>query len=252
MYDDDNGYIVAETVFSFIPFVFLIISILSLVNIVTLQARVHNALTQAAMTLSVYSYTLEATGIANDLTALDNKASRTAAEVSTLQSEISAVLCALESLSDAGGLIGSAGNALNLSYGWGEEAVGDPQEALGKLLSFGQNELKNQVFEVMARPLVGRYLANGDMTGDEYLRSVGVVNSRTGASGIDALEFFKLSNLGEGNSVLLDKDGNVKLTVEYEVEYSFGALPLPFSPTLRITQTAVTKAWLNGSGEGYW
>jgi hypothetical protein len=90
------------------------------------------------------------------------------------------------------------------------------------------------------------------MTGDAYLRSVNVISSQTGARGLDALEFFQYSNLGLGNSVLIDKDGNVNLTVEYEVEYKFGALPLPFQPTLRITQTAVTKAWLNGSGRGYW
>ena len=123
---------------------------------------------------------------------------------------------------------------------------------ISQLLSFGQNELRNQAFELMVRPLVGRYLMNGDMTGDEYLRSVRVVNRHTGAVGLDALEFYQFSNLGMGNSVLIDRNGNINLTVYYEVEYTFGALPLPFNPTLRITQTAITKAWLNGSGAGYW
>jgi len=248
MQNDEKGYIVVETVCAFIPFVLLVISILSLVNIVTLQARVHYALTQAAKTLSVYSYVLEVTGIANEMTALDNKAFKTAKEANELRDDINAVLSGIGSLAGARELAGRV-------FGTGEAAIGDPETAVKTLTEFGLNEMRNQVFESVARPLVGRYLMNGDMTGDEYLRSVRVVSSNNNAivaRGLDALEFFQFKNLGLGNSVLIDKDGNVNLTVEYEVEYTFGALRLPFSPTLRITQTAVTKAWLNGSGKGYW
>jgi len=245
MRKDEKGYIVVETVCAFIPFVFLVVSILSLVNIVTLQARVHNALTQAAKTLSVYSYLLEVTGIADDLTALDNKADNTAREINDFLGDLNSVMNGID-------ILAGTRQTVDRVYGWGEAAMGDPQAVRSSLLSFTVNELRNQVFELMVRPLVGRYLMNGDMTGDEYLQSVRVVNSRTGAAGLDALEFYRFNNFGLGNSVLIDKDGNVKLTVEYEVEYTFGVLPLPFNPTLRITQTAVTKAWLNGSGRGYW
>jgi len=249
---NEDGYIVVETVGAFIPFLLLVISILSLVNIVALQARVHYALTQAAMTLSKYSYVLEVSGIANDLTALDNKADKVAREANALRNDVNAVLSGIENLSSISGVAGFIGDAGSRVYGWGESAAGEPQAALSLLMNFGLSELRNQVFEELARPLVGRYLANGDITGDEYLRSVRVVNRNTGKRGLDALEFYQFSNLGLGNSVLIDSNGNVKLTVEYEVEYSFGALPLPFRPTLRITQTAITKAWLNGSGKGYW
>ena len=249
---DENGYIVVETVGAFVPFVLLIISILSLVNIMAMQARVHYALTQAANTLSMYSYTLEVMGVANRLTMLDGKADRAAREANAMLSDVSSVLAGLESLSTISGAATHGENVVDRAYGWGEEVAGDPQGALQLLMNYGLNELRNQLFEELARPLVGRYLANGDMTGDEYLRSVGVVNRRTGNRGLGALEFHRWDALGLGNSVLIDKDGNVRLTVHYEVEYSFGALRLPFGPTLRITQTAVTKAWLNGSGSGYW
>jgi hypothetical protein len=122
---------------------------------------------------------------------------------------------------------------------------------VGLIASYAAEELRSKLFEELVRPLVGRYLANGDMSGDEYLRSVRVVNRDSSAAGLSALEFYNAGNLGTGNSVLIDMDGNVKLIVTYEVEYTFGALPLPFGPTLQITQTAVTKAWTNGSGEGY-
>ena len=62
-----GGYIVVETIACFLLFVFLVVSIISLINIVTVQARVHYALTQAAETVSMYSYVLEVTGLAKHM-----------------------------------------------------------------------------------------------------------------------------------------------------------------------------------------
>ena len=250
--DDDGGYIVVETVGAFIPFIFLVVSILSLVNVVALQARVHYALTQAANTLSMYSYVLEVMGIANGLSMLDNKADKVAREANALRDDVIGVLSGIESFSDISGTAAHGAAAVDRVFGWGEEAAGDPKAVLQLLMNYGLNEVRNQAFEELVRPLIGRYLANGDMTGDQYLKSVRVVNSSNGKTGLDALEFHKWGALGLGNSVLIDRDGKVKLVVYYEIEYTFGVLPLPFKPTLRITQTAVTKAWLNGSGKGYW
>jgi len=253
---NDEGYIVVETAGAFIPFVLLIVSILSLVNIVALQARVHYALTQAANTLSMYSYILEVMGVANELTTLDSKAYKVGKEANEMRNDINAVLTGISSFSNVSGAIGSGETAIGRAYGWGEEAVADPKGMLQLLMNYGLNEIRNQLFEELARPLVGRYLANGEMTGDEYLRSVRVVKTDSGgniyAEGLAALQFHEWSGLGLGNSVMIDRNGNVILIVHYEVEYTFGGLKLPFSPTLEITQTAVTKAWLNGSGRGYW
>jgi len=183
---DEKGYIVVETVGTFVPFMLLVISILSLVNIVTLQARVHYALTQAANTLSMYSYVLEAVGAADKLISLD------------------------------------------------KDRVGDADSMIAAIISYAANESRNELCESFVRPLVIKYLANGDMSGDEYLRSI------------------KVTSFEFTDSVVIDKNGDVKLSVKYEVGYTFGLLPLPFDPALSITQTAVTKAWLGGSGEGYW
>ena len=56
MRQDQRGYIVVETIGSFLLFTLLIVSILTMINIVTVQARVHAALTQACETVSMYSY----------------------------------------------------------------------------------------------------------------------------------------------------------------------------------------------------
>jgi len=252
MCEDDSGHIVVETIGAFVAFVLLVVSILSLVNIVAVQARVHYALTQAANTLSVYSYVLEVLGVANDLTKLDHKANKVATEIDGLKDEITSVFSGLDSLSGIGGAVESGGDAVSRVYGWGEEAIGDPKGVLQNLMNYGISELMGLATEQFMRPLVGRYLAGESSTGGEYLTQAGVVNSHTGATGRRALEFYQFRNAGLGNSVLIDEAGNVKLTVEYEIMYTFGGLRLPFSPTIRITQTVVTKAWLNGSGEGFW
>jgi len=223
MNKDEYGYIVVETVGTFIPFMLLVISILSLVNIVTMQSRVHNALTQAASTLSMYSYVLKATGTVDSQVSLDSKAN-------IAREDINSVISGIESLSKGNGLSSNNGNrALSVI----ETAMGDPKTMIQNLSNYGLNELQNLAVEQVVRPLVGRYLANGEMTAGEYLAGVRVVS----------FEF--------ADCIVVDRNGNIKLTVDYEIEYTFGALKLPFGPTLRVTQTAITKAWLGGSGEGY-
>jgi len=222
--EDDYGYIVVETVGTFIPFLLLVISILSLVNIVTMQARVHYALTQAANTLSMYSYTLHAAGLSDNLSTLDKKTKASA-------ENINSVIKGIESLSKGNGF---ETDNLNRLSGAAETALNDPKTAIQSLLNYGTGELHNRATIYLVRPLVGRYLANGSMSGDEYLCSV------------------RVNSLDFSECTIIDRNGDIKITVDYEIEYTFGALKLPFGPSLRVTQTAVTKAWLGGSGEGYW
>ena len=251
MRKDENGYIVVETIGAFVPFVLLVISILSLVNIVAVQARVHYALTQAANTLSMYCYTLEVTGIANDLTTLNNKANKVTKEADEMKADIFGVLDGINSLSF--GNVRVHGEAVvNRANGWGEDIIANPKETLQTLLNFGLDELRNAATaQLLVRPLVGRYLSNGDMTGDEYLRRGHVVDGLDGLVFYD-FDLFSLNSWGENDSILIDRNGDIKIVVRYEIEYRFGSLPLPFEPKLKVTQTVKTKAWLNGSGEGYW
>ena len=256
----EDGHIVVETVGTFVPLVLLVVSILSLVNIIAVQARVHYALTQAANTLSMYCYTLEVTGMADELIGISEEAARVRKEAGAMLREINSVRNGIGSMLNLSNAADDDGDEEDLSPHLTEEAAGNPQEILELLLSYGIDEMRNMLFGAVARPVVGRYLANGDMSGDEYLRRAGVVNSRTGSRGLDALEFFRFDVAGmidgglfdgSGKSILLDENGNVKIVAEYEIAYTFGALPIPFGPTLRITQTVITKGWLSGSGAGY-
>lgn len=222
MRKDENGYMVVETIGSFIPFVLLLISILTLVNIVALQARVHQAMTQTALTVSMYAYTLEITGVAGGIMGSAEAGSQVAGVRNNID-EVIANLTSFSSVSDP---------ASTLANQVGTMAE-DPQAALQGILNWAGN----QVFAAtVARPLVGRYLRNGELSGDAYLRSVNVID------GLDGLDF--------SGSVFLDANGDIILVVQYYVDYRFGALPLPF-PALSITQTVKTHAWLGGSGDGF-
>jgi hypothetical protein len=201
---DENGYIVVETVGTFIPFVLLVISILSLVNIVSLQAQIHFALTQTAKTMSMYSYILHVTGVADSLMELDKK-------TSTTEEKIEDVLKGIETFTEIEDI----------------------------------NFIRNLIATLSAYELFMKYLKTVAISDEEDLESIPVMSDK------EYLDSINVSQLRFRDSVLIDKNGKIKLTVEYEVNYTFGALKMPFGPTLRITQTVVTNAWLDGSGEGY-
>ena len=251
MHRDENGYIVVETVGAFIPFLLLVISILSLVNLVAVQARIHFAMTQAANTISMYSYVLELLDVANDLTTLDTESHKAETGINEIKEGIDAILSGLDGISGIGDIM-DKGAEVQQAYDYGAEMAGDPKGTLRSFINYGVDNALDMLFDELARPLVGRYLASADMTGNEYLLWANVLNRKTGRVGLEALEFYSYTDAKIGESSLIDRNGIVRLTVEYEIAYTFGGLKLPFAPTLRITQTVVTKAWLNGSGKGYW
>lgn len=253
---DEKGYIVVETILCFLLFVLMNFSILSLINVVAVQARVHYALTQAAETVSMYCYSLDLIGAAPHLQNMAGRAGRVEGEVNAFKDDLSAVLTGIEGLGsgeisgEAVDEIGEHGEALLDRAGdWGESFSADPKSMAQDLVNYGLQQGQNKIFESMVRPLIGRYLNNGRQSGDEFLRAFGV------SGGLRGLEFttfstFDLDNTRADDSMLLTEDGDVKIVVQYEIDYTFGALPLPFK-TLKVTQEVTTKAWLSGKGEGY-
>ena len=87
-----------ETIGSFLLFVLLVLSILSLINIVAVQARIHYALTQAAQTISMYSYTLDVIGVADAVANNAAQAERVEQESDEFKQNLSQLLDGFESL----------------------------------------------------------------------------------------------------------------------------------------------------------
>lgn len=244
----EGGYIVVETIASFLLFVLLNISILSLINIVTVQSRIHYALTQAAEAVSMYTYTLNVLGVADHLAENARKAGQVESSITTVKNHINDVIAAVNSL-DASKTIEDEMALYEDVKGTVNSIREDPEAAFQLFLDFTLQESMDALFANAIRPLIGRYLANGNMTGDQFLRTFHV------EGGLNGLQFYKfavpdLHTTKNGNSRFLTEDGNVKIVLEYNIDYTFGALPLPFAK-LHITQEVMTRAWLNGVGEGY-
>lgn len=254
MQRDEHGYIVVETIGSFLLLVLLITSILSLINIVTVQSRIHYALSQTAQSVSMYCYALEAAGIADDLTAISAKAEDSQEELNKFKTNFNGLMDGIETLSPEA--VGNHGEAL-LDQGnavW-EEVSSNPKGTLQNLITYFLDQGSSAALEAALRPLMNHYLSNGSMSGDEYLKAFGIGNGTT--EGIANLEFhsfdvFDTGSIGSNDSKLLTGNGDVKLVVSYDIDYSFGALMLPFDePCLHVTQEVLTKAWLGGKGDGY-
>ena len=257
---DENGYIVVETVGSFLLFTLLIVSILSLINIIAVQARVHYALTETAKTISMYSYVLDVTGAADFIMDKSAKSEKVITESNKFKGDLNNFLGqldkwripgSLDDVEDMANTLDPMKEDLDAMIQKGKNTAdyvrADPKGAVQILLAYGFDESLNEVSEwLLIRPLMNHYLKNGSLSGGEFLSRFRV------SSGLEAHSFdlFDLKVTGDTNSRLLDSKGNVKLVVEYDIDYTFGALPVPFAK-LHVTQEAITKAWLGGFGKGY-
>lgn len=247
-----------ETIGSFLLFVLLNCSILTLINVVVVQTRMHYALTQAAQAVSMYSYVLDRVGAAEHLQNMAGKAERTETEINEFKTNLNGVIDGINQLASGNftgaGLdeLGSHGDALLTQVGEGVDALAsDPKAMLQYMVSYGLQQGVNWGFGQVAEALVCRYLSNGSRTGEQFLEDFHVVGGRDGLT-LSTVSLADRENTRADDSVLLTGAGDVKLIVQYEIEYTFGGLPLPFEkPVLAVTQEAVTRAWLSGKGEGY-
>lgn len=245
---DDGGYIVVETITSFLLFVLLNISILSLINIVTVQARIHYAVTQASEAVSMYTYALNLMGVTDHLINNAKKAEGVESGIDNVKDHINDAIKAIEEL-DISGTVESTETLFQDGVNIYNGVKDDPKAAVQLFLNYGTQTGLDYLFATAMKPLVGHYLGNGDLSGDEYLR---IANVEGGLDGLVFNDFITLDlNTKTGNdSRFLTGAGNVKIIVEYNIDYTFGALPLPFAK-LHICQEVMTKAWLNGVGKGY-
>ncbi|MCL2099832.1 MAG: hypothetical protein FWH24_05295, partial [Oscillospiraceae bacterium] len=161
--------------------------------------------------------------------------------IDELKSNINGVFDGISSLSAE-----SIGSSVSGAAESGTELFSDPAGFFNLLLA---DTIDHLFADYVIRPMVGRYLTNGDITGDRYLKSVNVTDGLDGLK-FHGFDYLDLAAASEMNSSFIDKDGDITLTVRYDVAYSFLILPLPFAE-LSITQSVKTKAWLGGKGERY-
>lgn len=251
MRGDERGAILIEFVGAYLIFFLLIFSVLALVNVISVMARVQNAAAQAANTLSMYSYVLRSSGLDERVAAYPATgiAKPVPDGAEAYVDKIREGLGALNGLSMSSSITSGSFHweAVTVDFYTDGGDWGRPGAVFQMVADLGLGEMKNAGFYKLgtgAQRLLLHYLANGSATGEEYLDGfrVRIPEVRGFMSPFDNML---------NASALIGLDGELRLTVSYDMDYTFFGLPLPIK-RLDLFHTVMTEPWLGGSGEGYW
>lgn len=258
----EKGMITVEAILCLVPFLMVIVGIISFINIYLVHNRIQYAIFQVGSELSAYTYLYEALGIRGARQTLDedaDKATENVDKVIELTGEFfSSTMSAKESVSVLfdSGLNSFVDNTINV-YQDGKKVVETGKEA-GKQI---QHVVKNPetlvqggVYIVIEKLLelvdqgkdgLGAWLSSGlanvyiqqsDMTAGQYLQAFNV----------------KEGKLDYGNSALFSDEDHrmIDIVVEYDIEVYFFKLFLE-DPTIHMVQRVTVPAWLDGDGSSY-
>lgn len=255
----ENGSVTIEATISLSAFMFAIVTILTIVNVCIVQARMSYALNTTAKEISQYSYLYSLTGLNDSQSQLYNAGVEGTKDISKILGDINTVYNEIENLGQTGKQ--SPDNIDDIMSAW-DSAVGsvDNIEAAGsslydtvsgiakdpKNLMFGIAKLAaSEGFDLVKSRLIAAPLTKTMIqkhlvstkggSVDAYLKSLGVVPSANG-SYLDGLDFSKSTLFPYGSN-------EIRLNVSYDVKV-IALLPIDFS--FHFNQTAVTHGWLSG------
>lgn len=255
----DSGAIVVEAIISLTSFVFAIVTVLTVVNICLIQARMAHAINTTASEISQYSYLYSLTGFnqaENEIYQAGKLDTQQAEEIlpqiNTVYNEIENLAGSglksdddigtiLSSWDDAAGSIDNIEQAGSKIYGEIQKIADDPKNLLfgiAKLASAeGFDLVKSRLIAApLAKVFCKKHLVSekgGDV--EAFLSSCGVVPAANG-SYLDGLDFRRSELFPYGTPV-------IKIRVEYDVK----VIPLlPIKAEYHFCQTAITHGWLAG------
>lgn len=244
--DNERGAIVVEATLSLTAFVFVIFTLLSIVNIYYIQAKMSVALNSAAKEISQYSYLYYKIGL-NKLEA--DLHPETADSRATAEQTIDGVGSLLNSLSGVQNSISTgdfesmmtsinsgATNVDSLITMYADKLADDPKGFIIGMGKLAGEELKEEAKVILGQVLAKTFMQknlksykNDDP--DQFLRRYRVVD------GIDGLDFDYTALMAYGTS------NQIQLVVTYDVQV-IRLLNIDFKFTFR--QCAKTTAWGNG------
>lgn len=251
---DEKGAIVIEATISLTAFIFAIYTILSVVNICYIQARINVALNAAAKDIAQYSYLYYAFGLDEvqsgwyedtkdenalaretidsmaSLVGILDTANDTAADLKEGTATSDQFTSLYEDIKTCGGDVKS------LVSKYKENIGDDPKQFIFGMAKMAGTEIAEEVkvflAQLMAQIFMEKNLvANESDSADAYLKRYNVKN------GVDGLDFNYSTLMAYGES---DK---IQLCVTYEVEV-VKLLNIDFS--FKIRQVTQTNAWGNG------
>ena len=255
----ESGSVTIEATISLSAFMFAIVTLLTIVNICMVQARISYALNVTAKEISQYSYLYGLTGLQNSQSEIYGAGVEDTEDVGPLLSDINTVyneienlgktgnqstdniddiLNAWDSIAESGENIADAGSS---AYNTLKDIAKDPKNLLFGIAKLAANEgldlaKSKLIAEPLTKVMIQKHLVNEeDGNVEAYLQALGVVPSATG-SYMDGLDF-------NGSTLFPNGSNEIRLVVSYDVKV-IALLPIDFSFHFR--QSAVTHGWLAG------
>lgn len=237
-----SGMLTVEAVLCLMPFVLVILGIISFINIFMVHSKVQVALYETANELSAYTYFYQALGIRDADGKLGSDIESGTVQLTAFLEDIETARANLENKNateeDFKGVINS-----------GRELVSSPQTLIRNIVYMGIGKAeeagKSWLASLIAKPLTQNYLntstsllSSGGQSADEYLKAFGV------RGGMDGMDFGKSTIFTDSDHKMID------IVVEYDLDVYFFRL-LFKDPSIHIVQRAVVPAWLDGDGRSY-
>ena len=255
----ERGMLTVEATLALVPFLMVILGIISFINVYMVHNRIQYAIFQVGSELSAYTYFYQTLGIrdadgtlSDDIDMATSELEKTANSINSfLNSTVTAKEGYTKVLnSNMNDLEDNVNNAIE----WTESAVESGKEAWEQsmymahnpekilqgvvfdIIDKGVNALKSALTEVIAGHMIDIYIQQNNMSAQEYLSRFGVRDAE----------------LNLENSTMFSDDGHrmIDIVVEYDIEIYFFKLFLK-DPYVHMVQRVVVPAWLNGDGSNY-
>lgn len=267
----ESGMMVVEAVLSFTVFIMVVVAIIYLTNIFMLHNKIQFAINSAAHEIAGYSYLYAALGISDAENTVEADGRPHTTPINDTANQVVDSLNKIETLADSLG--GTAQSIENLEFSEEsfqevknqfdqlktdadaaidsgkksaaglEDLFSHPKSLLAGVIYIGAYEIgyeaKSMIGRAAAAGLTKKYLEQGDLSADEYLRSYGV---KDGYAGLDFSGTTIFCENKEGAGRMID------IVVSYDIDMSFLAFIIP-DPRIHVVQRVSVAGWVDGDGE---
>lgn len=235
---NEQGAVAVEATLSLSFFMFMIVTLLSFVNLCTAQATIGAALNETAKEISQYTYFYSLSGLNEIQSESIGETEETRADVDTIVANVADSLQELKGLANQERSPEDTADSLGEAWGNVDAVIqkiqtsDDPSEWVMGVIRIGANEgyemLKGQLAGALTKQLMKKHLTNeAGQNCDAYLKHLGV------ADGIDGLD---CSN----SALFVYGTDDIILNCRYELKViQLFHLDITYS----ISQNAYTKVW---------
>lgn len=259
-WNNQRGAVTIEAAIALTAFLFMFIMVYSIVTVCRFQASVQVAINATAKEISQYSYLYSMTGLHEAMTELQEEGNATKQDTNALVGDIADVFSGIQSI---GGTDVEFGDVESMMAQWDklEADVNQTEESLNKVkesimemskdptkLLFGMAKMfasegyelaKSAAAEALGRVLTEKHLKRSEKdTANAYCQAMGVVPGTYFGqeSYYNGIDFFNSSLFPYGSE-------DITIVANYKIRL---LQLLPIKLEFHVTQTAVTKGWMQG------